>query len=217
MRHALNRFLQAAGGRRIMPRILLFISVGAIVSQSGAGAAAADGTASVEVDLTWAKQCFPPLGNRCVTSMGSYVACGTVMAGGVSLIEQDGMPDSVLRVLVGGVTSGGAVQVTIDDDAPLPGRVGQCLSAGCFADFFVTESILARMKAGQSLIIEASEADGRRTKRVVRLAGFPEAHAGPPEQPSQGDLQRKLQRLASNGGTPAGRQVGRSECPVGVC
>ena len=68
------------------------------------------------------------------------------------------------------------------------------------ADFAVTQRFLAHMKT-RAAPDDRSERDGRDLPKPTR---------GPPEQPSQGDLQRKLQRLASNGGTPAGRNA-RSE------
>jgi len=93
-----------------------------------------------------------------------------------------------------------------------------CFQNGCMSDYEATPELLASMKKGQNLVVQAINANGAPLTLPLPLAEFAKAYDGPPTDPKQFEetqkkLQEELQKRAEEqrkkleqanpGGTPA--------------
>jgi len=70
-------------------------------------------------------------------------------------------------------------RVVIDKDKPLVGRTVGCLATGCVADFDAGDDVMARLKAGRTMVMSGANAS-RTVSYALPLAGFAQAYENPP-------------------------------------
>ena len=76
-----------------------------------------------------------------------------------------------------------------------------CFQNGCMSDYDVTPELLANMKKGQNLVVQAINSNGAPLTLPLPLAEFAKAYDGPPTDPkvfeeTQKKLQEELQKRA---------------------
>jgi hypothetical protein len=76
-----------------------------------------------------------------------------------------------------------------------------CFQNGCMSDYEVTPELLASMKKGQNLVVQAINSNGAPLTLPLPLAEFAKAYDGPPTDPkvfeeTQKKLQEELQKRA---------------------
>ena len=77
-----------------------------------------------------------------------------------------------------------------------------CFANGCMSDYDATAEVLASLKKGQNLVIQAINANGQPLTLPLPLADFGKAYDGPPTDPKvfeeqQKKLQEELQKRAA--------------------
>jgi hypothetical protein len=76
-----------------------------------------------------------------------------------------------------------------------------CFANGCMSDYEMTPELLASMKKGQNLVVQAINSNGAPLTLPLPLAEFAKAYDGPPTDPkvfeeTQKKLQEELQKRA---------------------
>jgi Invasion associated locus B (IalB) protein len=76
-----------------------------------------------------------------------------------------------------------------------------CFANGCMSDYEATPELLANMKKGQNLVVQAINANGAPLTLPLPLGEFAKAYDGPPTDPkvfeeTQKKLQEELQKRA---------------------
>jgi invasion protein IalB len=153
----------------------------------------------------WAKFCGK--GNEagarevCFTGKEGRLDSGLPVVG-AALIEPEGGPVKVLRVtLPNGVSLRHGSHVSIDNNKdPYAAPFVVCLTNGCMADFEATAELVAKLKSGHTLLVEAVNTAGNPFGFAVPLvdasgSSFVKANEGPPTDPKVfEEQQRKLQQ-----------------------
>jgi Invasion associated locus B (IalB) protein len=91
-------------------------------------------------------------------------------------------------------------RVIVDNNPPAQSPYMACFQNGCMSDYEVTPELLANMKKGQNLIVQAINNNGA-IQLPLPLAEFAKAYDGPPTDPkvfeeTQKKLQEELQKRA---------------------
>jgi hypothetical protein len=83
-------------------------------------------------------------------------------------------------------------RIIIDNNPPLQAPYVICFSNGCMSDYEATPEVLANLKKGQNLVVQAINANGAPLTLPLPLAGeFAKAYDGPPTDPKQFEEQQK--------------------------
>jgi hypothetical protein len=93
-------------------------------------------------------------------------------------------------------------RVIVDSNAPAQSPYVICFANGCMSDYEVTPELLANLKKGQNLIVQAINSNGAPLTLPLPLAEFAKAYDGPPTDPkvfeeTQKKLQEELQKRAA--------------------
>jgi invasion protein IalB len=114
------------------------------------------------------------------------------------IIEPEG-EKKILRVTLPlGMKLVHGTRMYIDGNTPVQSPYFICFTNGCMADYDVTPELLANMKKGQNLVIQAINASGAPLTLPLPLqetgGSFAKAYEGPPTDPKQfEETQKKLQ------------------------
>ena len=112
----------------------------------------------------------------CLTAKEARGANGASV--GAALIHMQDHPRLILRItLPPGMDRD--PRVVIDKDKPLVGRTVGCLATGCVADFDAGDDVMARLKAGRTMVMSGANAS-RTVSYALPLAGFAQAYENPP-------------------------------------
>jgi invasion protein IalB len=110
----------------------------------------------------------------------------------------------VLRVTLPlGMQLGYGTRAIVDSNAPVQSPYVICFANGCMSDYEVTPELLASMKKGQNLVIQAINSNGAPLTLPLPLGTeFTKAYDGPPTDPkvfeeNQKKLQDELQKRAA--------------------
>ncbi len=93
-------------------------------------------------------------------------------------------------------------RIIVDSNAPLQGPYVICFQNGCMSDYEATPELIASLKKGQNLVVQAINSNGAPLTLPLPLAGeFAKAYDGPPTDPkvfeeNQKKLQEELQKRA---------------------
>ena len=92
-------------------------------------------------------------------------------------------------------------RVIVDNNPPAQSPYVICFANGCMSDYDVTPELLANMKKGQNLVVQAINSNGAPLTLPLPLAEFAKAYDGPPTDPkvfeeTQKKLQEELQKRA---------------------
>jgi invasion protein IalB len=179
--------------------------------------AAAPGQAQAEqppqlIFSPWTKFCLKGQGQNqaqqdpnakqvCFTGKDARIESGMPVVAAV-LIEPEGEPKKVLRVTLPlGMLLVHGTRVIVDQNQPMTAPFVVCFTNGCMADYEATPDMIAKMKKGQGLAVQAFNAGGQPISLVLPLADFAKAYDGPPTDPKvfeaqQNKLQEELQKRA---------------------
>ena len=152
----------------------------------------------------WMKVCGkgPDTNNKqvCVITKDGRLENGMPVAV-VQLFEPEG-DAKVLRVTVPlGMQLAHGTRVLIDQGQPAQQPYRICFPIGCMSDYPVTDDVIATMKKGQMLTIQAINMQGTPISLPLPLADFAKAYDGPATDPKafeeqQRKLQEELQKKA---------------------
>jgi invasion protein IalB len=119
----------------------------------------------------------------------------------VQLFEPEGQP-KVMRVTVPlGMQLQHGTRVIIDQGQPVNEPYKICFPVGCMSDYPVTDDMIAKMKKGKQITVQAINMQGTPISLPLPLTDFAKAYDGPPTDPKvfeeqQRKLQAELQKKA---------------------
>jgi hypothetical protein len=93
-------------------------------------------------------------------------------------------------------------RVIVDSNPPQQSPYVICFQNGCMSDYEATPELIASLKKGQNLVVQAINSNGAPLTLPLPLAGeFAKAYDGPPTDPKQFEenqkkLQEELQKKA---------------------
>lgn len=157
----------------------------------------------------------------CFTGKDGRIESGQPVVAAV-IIEPEGEPKKILRVTLPlGMQLVHGTRIIVDNNPPLQSPYVICFANGCMSDYEATPELLANMKKGQNLVVQAINANGAPLTLPLPLAEFAKAYDGPPTDPkvfeeTQKKLQEELQKRAEEarkkleasqpaGGSPAAK------------
>jgi invasion protein IalB len=185
-------------------------------SGPGAQAQAPNGQAQPQQDQVqliyapWTKFCLKGQDANakqvCFTGKDGRIESGQPVVAAV-IIEPEGEPKKILRVTLPlGMQLVHGTRVIIDNNPPQQSPYVICFANGCMSDYEATPELLANMKKGQTLVVQAINANGAPLTLPLPLqegsgASFGKAYDGPPTDPkvfeeNQKKLQEELQKRA---------------------
>jgi invasion protein IalB len=154
----------------------------------------------------WLKVCGkgPETNNKqvCVITKDGRLENGMPVAV-VQLFEPEGEA-KVLRVTVPlGMQLQHGTRMMIDQGPPAQEPYKICFPVGCMSDYPVPDDMIARMKKGQTITLQAINMQGTPISLPLPLADFAKAYDGPPTDPKvveeqQRKLQEELQKRAED-------------------
>jgi invasion protein IalB len=130
----------------------------------------------------------------CFTGKDGRIESGQPVIAAV-IIEPEGEPKKILRVTLPlGMQLVHGTRIIVDNNAPLQSPYVICFQNGCMSDYEATPELLASMKKGQNLVVQAINANGAPLTLPLPLGEFAKAYDGPPTDPKQfEETQKKLQ------------------------
>jgi invasion protein IalB len=130
----------------------------------------------------------------CFTGKDGRIESGQPVVAAV-IIEPEGEPKKILRVTLPlGMQLVHGTRIIVDNNAPMQSPYVICFANGCMSDYEATPELLANMKKGQNLVVQAINANGSALTLPLPLAEFAKAYDGPPTDPKQfEETQKKLQ------------------------
>jgi invasion protein IalB len=137
----------------------------------------------------------------CFTGKDGRIESGQPVIAAV-VIEPEGEPKKILRVTLPlGMQLVHGTRVIIDNNPPAQSPYVICFQNGCMSDYDVTPEMLANLKKGQNLVVQAINSNGAPLTLPLPLAEFAKAYDGPPTDPkvfeeTQKKLQEELQKRA---------------------
>jgi invasion protein IalB len=137
----------------------------------------------------------------CFTGKDGRIESGQPVIAAV-VIEPEGEPKKVLRVTLPlGMLLGHGTRIIVDNNPPTQSPFVICFQNGCMSDYDVTPELLASMKKGQNLVVQAIASNNQPVTLPLPLGDFAKAFDGPPTDPkefekNQQKLQEELQKRA---------------------
>jgi invasion protein IalB len=137
----------------------------------------------------------------CFTGKDGRIESGQPVIAAV-IIEPEGETKKILRVTLPlGMQLVHGTRVIIDNNPPAQSPYVICFQNGCMSDYEATPELLANMKKGQNLVVQAINSNGAPLTLPLPLADFAKAYDGPPTDPkvfeeTQKKLQEELQKRA---------------------
>ncbi len=137
----------------------------------------------------------------CFTGKDGRIESGQPVVAAV-VIEPEGEPKKILRVTLPlGMLLVHGTRIIVDNNPPAQSPYVICFQNGCMSDYDVTPEMLANMKKGQNLVVQAISSNGQPVTLALPLSDFAKAYDGPPTDPkvfeeNQKKLQEELQKRA---------------------
>jgi invasion protein IalB len=155
----------------------------------------------------WAKFCnkAPDPGAKqvCFTGRDARTEAGVPVVA-AALIEPEGEPKKILRVtLPSPLQLQYGTRILIDQNQPLASPFFTCFANGCMADYEGTPDLIQKLKAGQTLQVQAINLGGNQVGFPVPLADFKKVNEGAAMDPKkyeedQKKVQDELQKKADD-------------------
>jgi invasion protein IalB len=148
----------------------------------------------------WVKFCPKPeeAGAKqvCFTGVDGRLESGVPVVALVA-IDPEGEPKKILRAtLPVGMTLPPGTRLIIDQNAPLTAPYVACFNNGCMADYELNADLMAKLKKGQSALIQGISYGGGPVTVPVPLGDFAKVFDGPPTDPKVlEDRQKQLDEL----------------------
>jgi invasion protein IalB len=140
----------------------------------------------------------------CFTGKDGRIESGQPVIAAV-IIEPEGEPKKILRVTLPlGMQLVHGTRIIIDNNQPQQAPYVICFQNGCMSDYEATPEVMAALKKGQNLVVQAINSNGAPLTLPLPLAGeFAKAYDGPPTDPkvfeeNQKKLQEELQKRAED-------------------
>jgi invasion protein IalB len=137
------------------------------------------------------------------------------------IIEPEG-EKKILRVTLPlGMKLVHGTRMYIDSNPPVQSPYFICFTNGCMADYDVTPELIANMKKGQNLVVQAINASGAALTLPLPLqetgGSFAKAYDGPPTDPKQfEETQKKLQEELQKRAEEARKKLEAASPPAGT-
>ena len=138
----------------------------------------------------------------CFTGKDGRIESGQPVIAAV-IIEPEGEPKKILRVTLPlGMQLVHGTRIIVDANAPQQSPYVICFQNGCMSDYEATPELIASLKKGQNLVVQAINSNGAPLTLPLPLVGeFAKAYDGPPTDPkefeaNQKKLQEELQKRA---------------------
>jgi invasion protein IalB len=138
----------------------------------------------------------------CFTGKDGRIESGQPVIAAV-IIEPEGEPKKILRVTLPlGMQLVHGTRIIVDANPPQQSPYVICFANGCMSDYDATPELIANLKKGQTLVVQAINSNGAPLTLPLPLAGeFAKAFDGPPTDPkvfeeNQKKLQEELQKRA---------------------
>jgi invasion protein IalB len=168
------------------------------VLQAGAPlpAAAAQPPQIPLVYSAWVKLCGknpqdPNAKELCQTMREAHLESGQFVAA-AAVIEMAGEQKKIMQlILPTNLLLPPGTRVTIDSSPPNDGPFIICAPEFCMSQLEVTDDFVRKLKAGQTLQIQATNDQKQTVRYTLPLADFGKAHDGPPTDPKVLEEQRK--------------------------
>jgi invasion protein IalB len=154
----------------------------------------------------------------CFTGKDARIESGMPVVAAV-LIEPESEPKKILRVTLPlGMQLIHGTRVIIDQNQPMTAPYVICFTNGCMADYEASPDMIAKLKKGQGLAVQAINSTGQPISLVLPLGDFEKAYDGPPTDPKvfeeqQKKLQDELQRRADEARKKLENQQGMPPAP----
>ncbi len=157
----------------------------------------------------WTKFCVksdpndPNSKQVCFTGKDARIESGMPVAA-VVIIEQQGEPKKLLQVTLPlHMLLQPGTRFIVDQEQPLTAPYFLCVEIGCLARYEATPELIAKMKKGQQVTVQAIGQNNQPVSVPLPLAEFAKAYDGPPTDPKivqeqQQKLQEELQRRADD-------------------
>ena len=153
----------------------------------------------------WIKICNkgtePNAKQVCVTAKDGRLENGMPVAA-VALLEPQGEARKLVRVTVPlGMQLQHGTRMIIDQEPPATAAYFMCFPNGCMADYEANADMVAKLKKGKTLMLQAINMNGQPISLPMPLGDFAKAYDGPPTDPKvfeeqQRKLQEELQKKA---------------------
>ena len=157
----------------------------------------------------WTKFCLKGQGadakQVCFTGKDGRIESGQPVIAAV-IIEPEGEPKKILRVTLPlGMQLVHGTRIIVDNNPPVQAPYVICFQNGCMSDYEATPELLANMKKGKNLVVQAINSNGAPLTLPLPLeetgGSFAKAYDGPPTDPkvfeeNQKKLQEELQKRA---------------------
>ena len=149
----------------------------------------------------------------CFTGKDGRIESGQPVIAAV-IIEPEGETKKILRVTLPlGMQLVHGTRVIVDSNPPAQSPYVICFQNGCMSDYEVTPELLANLKKGQNLVVQAINSNGAPLTLPLPLADFAKAYDGPPTDLKKiEDDNKKLQEELQKRGNDA-RQKRESTQP----
>jgi invasion protein IalB len=158
----------------------------------------------------------------CFTGKDGRIESGQPVIAAV-IIEPEGEAKKILRVTLPlGMQLMHGTRIIVDSNPPLQSPYVICFANGCMSDYEVTPELLASMKKGQNLVVQAINANGAPLTLPLPLAeggtsSFGKAYDGPPTDPKEFEAnQKKLQEELQKRAEEARAKLQQSAAPGGA-
>lgn len=154
----------------------------------------------------WAKYCMKGQDANakevCFIGKDGRIESGQTVVAAV-IIEPKDEPKKILRVTLPlGMALVQGTRIVVDTNAPQQQPFIACFQNGCMSDYEFTPEMVATMKKGTNLFVQAIQVNGSPVTLPLPLAEFAKAYDGPPTDPkvfeeNQKKLQEELQKRAA--------------------
>ena len=120
------------------------------------------------------------------------------------IIEPEGEAKKILRVTLPlGMQLAHGTRVIVDSNPPAQSPYVICFQNGCMSDYEATPELLANLKKGQNLVVQAINSNGAPLTLPLPLADFAKAYDGPPTdlkkiEDDNKKLQEELQKRGND-------------------
>ncbi|MCC8942668.1 invasion associated locus B family protein, partial [Bradyrhizobium sp. Arg68] len=138
----------------------------------------------------------------CFTGKDGRIESGQPVIAAV-IIEPEGEPKKILRVTLPlGMQLVHGTRIIVDSNPPQQSPYVICFQNGCMSDYEATPELIANMKKGQNLVVQAINSNGAPLTLPLPLnTEFAKAYDGPPTDPkvfeeNSKKLQEELQKRA---------------------
>ena len=169
----------------------------------------------------WTKFCLKPNNDPnakqvCFTGKDARIESGMLIVAAV-LIEPEGDTKKILRITLPlGMQLINGTRVIVDSNQPMTAPYVICFTNGCIADYEANADLIAKMKKGQGLAVQAINSTGQPISLTLPLGDFAKAYDGPPTDPKvfeeqQKKLQEELQRRADEARKKLEQQQGQPQ------